>query len=191
MKITVTPNPKAFKRIRSINEALRISKGDMAGPVLVRLGQTHIKQQKRIFASQGAEGAGGRFAPLNPRYAARKLSIFGRKKILDLTGNMRRRFTKKSDPSYVQDFIPGSKGKGTFRFGARSNIAAAHKAGNPDLAPTPSTTAKGIWGGRAPRLPVRDMITKTGVQVAQLRKRFVDWYRKERLPQVLRNKGKL
>ena len=189
--IKITTNPDAFKRLRSMNEALKISAADFAGPVLVELGAIHRKQQLRIFATQGSAGAGGRFAPLEKKYKARKKKAFGNKKILQLSGTLKRRFTKRSDPRYFQKFT-GSDAGGKFSFGARSSVAAAHKAGNPKLARRAPFAAKAatIFGGQASRLPVRDMVSKTAAQVAEIREGVRVWYRK-RVEQVFRNHARL
>lgn len=184
MRVKVTPNPEAFKRLRFMNEALKISEGDMRGPVLIRLGQLHRKQMQRIFASQGTEGRAGRWTELEERYAQRKRRTFGRKKILQLTGETKARFTVRTNPAYVQKYL----GRGRWVFGAASNVAAAHFHGSPGLAPNQSASAKRIFFGIAPRLPVRDMISKTAAQVAEFAAEFKAWY-VQRVRQVLRHFG--
>jgi len=181
-----------FKRIRSAAEALRISAGDLGGPVLVRMGQVHVKQMRRVFASEGASGASGPWPALSPNYEKRKRKVLGRRKKLVLTGRTKERFTKASNPGYIQKFTGGDAG-GVFRFGAASDIAAAHRFGDPGLAgpQLQSAAAAIIFSGTAKRLPVRDMISKTGGQIADLRARLAQWYREERIPQVLRNLAKL
>lgn len=186
----VTPNPNAFKRLRKLSDALKITNGDLAGPVLIRLGQVHRKQETAIFATEGAIGAFGKWPMLNPRYAKRKRRVVGRRKILVLTGDTKGRFTKASSPYYIQRFSPTAEGKGIYQFGAASDVAAAHVHGNPGLAPLRSSVAGLVFGGKANRLPIRNMITKTAQQVAEIKTRLVDWYRKERIPQVLRHLGK-
>ena len=184
--MNVKKNPEAFKRLRSMTEALQITSGDLGGPVLVRMGQLHRKQQKRIFASEGSEGQAGRWPSLSDRYDARKREVFGRRKMLVLTGDMKDRFTRQTSSYYIQQFIPAGGGRGTFQFGAESEIAAAHLRGDPGIAPEKSETARLIFGGMAPRLPIRDMISKTAEQLDAFRLRLVQWYNEERIPQVLR-----
>jgi hypothetical protein len=150
-----------------MNEALKISPGDLSGPVLVRFGQLHRSQVKGVFASEGATGASGRWEPLSPRYAAWKRRAFPGRRILVLSGEMKAAFTTPSHPKYVQGFRVAPRG-GTFFFGAYDDIAYKH------------------FHGIKP-LPIRDMITKTALQVAEFSKRLVDWYRMERIPQVLRH----
>lgn len=185
MEIRFVPNRPAFKRIRTLQEALVISDGDMAGPVLVRLGQLHRKQQTGIFTSQGATGGAGRWPALNPSYKKRK----GRGKILQLSGDMKKRFTGAKNPAYVQRYVSQGGGKGFFQFGAMSNVAAAHRAGNPALAPNQSAAARKVFGGRAPRLPVRDMIKKSPEHMLQFRLTFIQWYH-HRVAQVTRHFGR-
>ncbi len=183
----MSTNPEGFKRMRSMSEALKITPSDMAGPVLVVLGTIHRKQQKEVFATQGLVGAGGIFAPLSLRYAERKKKVVGRKEILQLTGDLKRRFTERGNSNYIQRVTPAGK-EWLFQFGAVSDIAAAHLLGNPDIAGSPrSILSRKVFGGTAPRLPVRDLINKTDKQVVELEQGFVLWYRKQRIPQVLRH----
>jgi len=163
----------------------------MADPALLRaLGAVHRRQETRIFASEGAEGARGRWDPLNERYAKRKTKAVGRRKILVFSNDMKDRFIKAENPGYVQEFIPTSEALGLFRFGARSDVAAAHLRGNPALALRQSALARKVFGGRAPRLPVRDMVTKTQAHLAELRERLRTWYI-ARLKQQIRGRSAL
>lgn len=189
--IKVTTNPDGFKRLREMNEALKISAADYEGPILVELGAIHRQQQLRIFATQGTAGAGGRFAPLEKKYKARKREAFGIKKILQLSGEMKRRFTKRSDPRYFQGFRGDDTG-GVFSFGARSSVAAAHRAGKPKLARRAPRAAKSatIFGGIAQKLSIRDMVSKTAAQVEEIREGVRVWYRK-RVEQVFRFHARL
>lgn len=176
MKIILQPNQAHLQRMREIGPTLRAGLS-MADPSLLRaLGVVHRRQEARIFASEGAEGAGGPWTPLDPGYAERKAKAAGsRKKILQLSGDMKTALTKRGDPRYVEQFIP--KGNlGLFRFGAHSDVANAHLHGNPALAPQQSAVAKKVFGGRAPRLPVRDPITKTPAMLAEMREALRVWY---------------
>jgi hypothetical protein len=186
MEVTIQKNPDAFNRLRSFNQALVISVGDFQGPVLIRVGQVHRKQMARIFATSGRAGASGKWKRLNVRYAERKRRVFGNKKILQLSGEMKRKFTKPSHPSYYQDFIESGGTAGTFRLGARSSKAAAHILGRSELAPGPSKSSRRIFGGSVNKLPKRDMISKTPRMVEEIRLRIERWYIDERIPQVLR-----
>ena len=215
--IRVSLNTHAYPRLRECAEALKITDGDMAGPVLNKMGQLHRKQQSDIFSTQGAAGAAGKWQALSSRYARQKaaggrastrklsgkipanllgkgftifsaraaLGFSGRGKILVLTGDTRRRFTKATAPEYVQQFVPAGGGRGVFRFGAMSDVAAAHLHGNPALAPHRSYAARKVFGGDAPNLPVRDMVTKTEAQRQEFIPVFVTWYT-ARVKQVLR-----
>ncbi len=183
-------NPYAFDRLREKTDALRVTKGDLAGPILVEMGALHRKQMNDIFRTEGAAGAGGKFVPLNPSYAARKKKLGGRKKILQLTKDMVARFTKPKNPNYFQRYVDRGE-SGVFEFGARSDVAAAHFHGNPALAApgSRSAVAKKLFGGVAKNLPRRDMITKTQEQVTQFRLLFIAWYHK-RVAQVMRHQGR-
>lgn len=182
-------DPLTAGRLRKRADALRITLADMQGPVLVRLGQAHRAQEKMIWSSRGGAGGRGVWPALNPRYAARKRKVFGRAPLMVLTGNTKRRFTEAFHPAYVQRFVPRGANRGVFQFGAYSDIASAHYLGNPSLAPYPFIEARRVFGGRAPRLPIRDVITKSPTMLAQLRRRLVEWYAMERIPQVLRQAG--
>lgn len=188
MKLLFTPNEGGLRRLQSIPEALQPRLSD---PALLRaLGATHRKQEVSIFSTEGAAGAGGPWEQLNPRYRARKAkAVGGRKKILELTGTMKAAFTRATSPDYFQQFIPRGA-LGIFRFGARSSVAAAHKAGNPLLAPAQSATARKVFGGRAPRLARRDMVTKTPVQLAEMRETLLTWF-VNRMKQGLRGAAAL
>ena len=187
MKIILKPNAQHLRRLREIGEAVAPV---MSDPLLLRmLGSAHRDQMREVFATEGAEARRGPWPALNPRYAARKRKAVGGRKILHLTGDTRDRFISPSDPAYVQQFIPTSKTLGLFRFGARSDVAAAHLHGNPGLAPRQSSAlARKVFGGLAPRLPVRDMITKTERQLAELRAVLKNWYL-TRVKQALRGAG--
>lgn len=191
MNVRITPNRDGFRRLRQFMEALQVSEGDMKGPVVKVLGVEHRRQVTRAFTSQGSSTPRGRWAALNPRYAERKKTAFGRKKILQLTGETKARFTRASHSEYVQEYVPSSNTRGVFRFGARSSIAAAHKAGDPLLARGQSADARRVFGGKAPRLAVRDMIAKTREQVDAIRQAFADWYINKRVPQVVRHYSRL
>lgn len=189
MHLIVKRNPDGFRPVRTIAEALAISAGDMAGPVLVELGVIHRRQQNRIFATEGAAGGSGRWPALNPSYAARKRARYGRKKILQLTGDTKDRFTKPTNIGYVQRFVPrGTSGSGLFQFGAYSTVAAAHYFGNPLLVRLRSRSSRILFGGVAKRLPVRDLITKKAAMVDGFNFGLNTWYQK-RVAQVLRNHG--
>lgn len=187
--LRVTPNPAGFKRLRSFEEAIRISPGDFAGPVRRELGVVHRRQMTAAFVSQGGTTAGGKWAPLNPQYKKRKAAKFPGKKILALTGETRGRFTKPTHPAHISRFRQEG-GRAVFEFGARSDIAAAHLQGAPGLSPPPSAAARKVFGGTAPRLPVRDMIHKTAAQLHEFNVRLVAWYQK-RIRQVLRGRSAL
>ena len=183
MRIRVQLNDAGFERLRTATGALRLSEGDYAGPVLRAFDAVHRKQVKQAFTTQGASTPGGRWAPLNVRYAARKRIAAPGKKILTLTGETARRFTLAKYPGHIARHI----GKGRFEFGAVSSVAAAHAAGNPLLARqrVGPTRASSIFGGIAPRLPVRDMILKTAAQVAEFTQALTVFYLK-RVDQVKR-----
>lgn len=179
MKIEMTPNAEHLRRLREIGPDLRDDfRQSMADPALLRaLGTVHAAQEEQIFASEGAAAAGGQFAPLNPRYAARKAKAGGRGKILQLTGALRDQFTHKTDPAYVERYVPTSETTGLFQFGAASPVGAAHYRGDPSLAVGGSSPlARKIFGGRALRLPVRDMISKTPAMLDELREALRVWF---------------
>lgn len=184
--IRITKNPEAFERLRTQNKALRITGGDLHGPVLVRLGQVHRDQMRKVFTSEGAEGAAGRWPALSPVYEERKRKVLGQKKMLVLTGRTRARLTVKNSPYYIQRYLSRSDTSGVYQFGALSSVAAAHQHGLPGLAQGKTSAASLVFGGTAPRLPVRDMIMKTTMQMSQLQLRVLQWYTDERIPQVLR-----
>lgn len=160
-------NTSVTNRLRSALDLLAINSEDLGTLVLRRVGAVHRAQQAQIFASQGAVGGRGPWKPLAPRYAAWKARVKPGAKILVFSGDMKERFVNLGRPEHVETFVPTGPGAGYYLLGARSDRAAAHLY------------------GRA--LPVRDPITKSPAQVAELRQTIADWYRNERLPQVLRH----
>jgi hypothetical protein len=191
--MTVTPKPEAFNRLRSLAEATKITHADMAGPVLVRLGQVHRKQETAIFASEGALSAGGAWKALSPKYRARKAKFGGLRGILTLTGDMKSRLTGATNANYIQKYSPTGEATGTFSFGAASAAAAAHAAGNPalgDKAPQ-SGLGRRVFKRPGTSLPVRDPIGKTAAMLDALRQAFVRWYTQERIPQIARGAARL
>ena len=178
--IKVDINRKAFERVRTCAEALLISEGDLKGPVLTRLAQKHRRQMKEVFSSEGRVGASGQWEVLNPGYAVRKRKKWGRRRILVASGDMKERFTATSRTENIERFVASGPGRGTYQFGARSKIAVAHFKGFSGF--RTSTLGKRFRY----RLPRRDMVTKTAVQILALREELVAWYVGERIPQVAR-----
>lgn len=172
-----------------MTEALKVTQGDLKGPVLTKFGALHRKQMNRIFATQGAAGGGGLWAALSPPYAKKKARHFPGRKILQLSGDLKASFTVRGNPYYVQRFIPRGSG-GSFGFGSTHPEAAPHYYGNPALARSPSTPqARSIFGRIARRLPKRDMITKTAEMLAEFTTEFKSWYA-SRVKQVLRGRDR-
>lgn len=186
MNLRIDLDRTAFDRLRSCADALVITQGDLAGPVLVRLGQEHRRQERRIFASEGGEGSQGKWPPLSPAYAERKSKSVGRKKILVWSGDMRDRFIRASRGEYHQRFVRTGSASGHFEFGAQSEIGTYHFHGVDE-----SRTSKPKSSGKTPKvfrwvLPKRDMVSKTADMVSRLQDAFVRWFRTERLPQFQR-----
>lgn len=179
MKVVVIPNEQHLRRLRELPSRMDPTAPSgipMSDPALLRaLGRVHREQVTANFATEGGTGARGLWPSLSAKYAARKLKLVGRKKILEVTGDTRRRFIRFGHPDYIERFVPSGRAGGTFLFGARSDVAAAHVAGNPGLVSTRSSLPK-LFGGRAARLPVRDMITKTAANVKQLQAAFSKWW---------------
>jgi hypothetical protein len=176
MKIILKPNAEHLRRMREIGPKLKADLSMNDKGLLRELGATHRYQMAGIFESEGGQGAMGKWSPLNPRYAERKRKLVGVRRILELTTDMDRRFTDRNSYWYVERFIPTSETLGLFQFGARSSVASAHLHGDPSLAPQQSAIARRVFGGRAQRLPVRDMITKTAAHMGQLRDTLRDWF---------------
>jgi hypothetical protein len=187
LRVTIKKNPEGFSRVRTQAQALAITSGDFAGPVLVVFGQLHRKQEKAILVSEGAAGASGRWPALSPPYEKKKRKLFARRKMLHLSGAMRSSLLTPTNPNYIQRFVPRGTSGGVFQFGAASDVAAAHLKGNPALAPNLSAAGKRIFGGLARRLPVRDMINKTAAMLAEFNRELVKWYAL-RVQQVLRRR---
>ncbi len=188
MRITLKPNAAGLSRLREITNAPNIP---MSDPLfLSRLGAVHRDQMLEVFETEGGTAKGGGWSPLNPRYAARKRKYVGGKKILQLTTDMMRRFIYKGSHGYIEEYLPTSATHGLFRFGALSDVAAAHRHGNPALASRQSAIARKVFGGRAPRLPKRDMITKTARHLSEMRRVLRETYL-VRLRQILKGQERL
>jgi hypothetical protein len=201
MGLTVKINRAPLERVRLATELLNITPGDMAGPVLIRVGEVHREQEKEVFSTQGATSIVGRWAPLSADYAARKkaallsgrreLKASGFKKkeersilrglmkrpismnILVWSGDMRDRFLRVARPEYIQRALVAAGNVYLMQFGAASDIASYHA----------QLEGSGVAFGS--KLPRRDMITKTEPQRMEMLKAIVDWYRNERVPQVI------
>jgi hypothetical protein len=201
MKPRLKVNKDGMQRLRVGTEAFAITRGDLEGPILVRLGQEHRRQEKRIFASEGAEGEQGKWPSLSPAYKAFKVRAVGpRKKILVFSGDMKQRFIKPSRTEYIQtmDITGDSKGatKAIVSLGARSEIAGYHFQGSDVTRRSRPGTGKNKKRGKRKKpfkaktyrvkLPRRDMITKTTDQILAMRQVLIDWYRDERVPQAQR-----
>lgn len=200
--LPVDINRKFLPRIRSCIDALEITARDMQGPVLTRLAQVHRKQEKRIFASEGKEGARGPWPDLSRPYAAFKRRVRGSEHpILVFSGDMKERFILPSRSEYIERAVfEGRKGdkieRVKFQFGARSQIAVHHFLGSDTIQrskPGRGKNKKKVKRTKPFRsvtfrtvLPKRDMVTKTGKQITELRNAFVAWYRNERVPQVVK-----
>jgi hypothetical protein len=190
--VRVTTYPQAFERLRSVTDVLKITPGDLAGPVLLRMDAVHRQQEAEVFSTEGAAGAAGKWPALSAAYAAAKrragglgaAQVRGKKgkarvtalrglrapisqKILVWSGQTRDRFTQATAPGHIARLLQRGVSTFVYQFGAASDIAFYHR-----------------FGTR--RLPVRDMITKTPAQVQALLQVIVNWYRIERLPQAMR-----
>jgi morphogenesis family protein len=98
--------PEAFKRLRTLTEALKLSAADRSGPVLRVLDTEHSRQVARAFASQG--GSTGRaWAPWSPRYAAWRAKHKGRLggKIMVLTGTLKEKATSPAHGGHVARWL--------------------------------------------------------------------------------------
>jgi len=199
--LAVDANREAFPRLRTCSEALGVSVEDMKGPVLTRLSQAHRKQEKNIFESEGARGATGVWEPLSPEYERRKIALVAGMPILVFSGDMRNRFVSPSRPENIERFVPSSKKKGQalrgiFQFGAVSGIATFHFLGSDSTRRSRPGAGKNKKKNKRTkpfksktfrvRLPRRDMVTKSPAQLRDLQKVFIDWYRTERVPQVVK-----
>jgi phage gpG-like protein len=160
-------NEPGFERLRTILDMYVVTDADIAGPLLKRVGQTHREQMRRVFAGE-SQGELYPWPRLSPAYALWKRRFLGTKgKILVLSGEMKERFTKASRTEYIQRYE-----KPYIQLGASDPIAAKHFLG---VAP----------------LPKRDMITKSKKQLRELVQTIVDWWNKERLPQLQRGEARL
>jgi phage gpG-like protein len=66
-------------------------------PLLIEASREFYAAERELFDTEGAagaSGASGRWAPLTPQYAARKLQLRPGARILELTGQLRRSLTQ-------------------------------------------------------------------------------------------------
>lgn len=204
--LQVDVNRKAFPRIRSASDAFLITARDFQGPVLTRLAQLHRKQEKRIFATEGADGVQAGWDALSLDYQKKKQRLLGTPgKILVVSGDMRATFIEPTRKEYVERFIPIGKDPkivgGTFQFGSRNVIAPYHYQRGVGVGTTTVRKSKpGTGRNRKKRkrtrpfrsktfsifLPRRDMVSKTAAHISAMKVAFVNWYRNERVPQIRR-----
>ena len=198
--LRVDINRQAFERLRDLGDLLKVTDGDLRGPVLTRVAQLHRKQEAAIFASEGAEGGAGGWPPLSPEYAKQKQRALtgGRKaraaqrkatKEAGVFGLLGSGFAARRTPPLSMKVLIWS-GEMRDRFLRPSNrnyhedMVAEGRMRVLRFGARSSIASYHREGSAT--LPVRDMILKTPRQVSALLRAIVDWYRTERVPQFLR-----
>jgi hypothetical protein len=158
-------NRQAFERLRILqNGAIPVTDGDLAGPVLIAVGQVHRKQERRVFATEGVAGDSP-WAALSPVYAARKKLLYPSRKILVRRGEMKEKFIK-TGAGYVQRYR-----KPFLQFGAVSRVASFHRSGTRFM-------------------PKREPVPKSKAQLVEMQRAILVWWRK-RFAQVSRGAAAL
>lgn len=157
--------PEGFKRLRTLNEALRLSDGDRQTVVLRLLDSVHNRQVRKAFTTQGAS-TGRPWAPWSPGYAAwRKRHGLGRR-IMRLTDTLYEKATSPFHGGHVAQWLGGLR----YSFGFADEPGYLH------------------MNAEAPRgrLPLRSALLKTQADHRELVSAFADFWR-ARVRQVLRN----
>jgi len=167
LRLRVTPNPEAFRRLRSSLEGLELSNADKAGPLLREMDLVHVRQVKTAFSGEGATVPTGPWPRLSPRYAAWKKRQVGRKKMLRLTDDLYQKATMPGHPDHVRMFTPPFR----LGFGYRDEAGFYNQEG-------------GI------HLPKRSVVDKDAVDLWELRETLRAFYMK-RMRQVTRGLGRL
>lgn len=100
---------------------------DMRAP-LTEAGHILEDLAARQFESQGVYALGHPWAPLSPRYAARKMLLYGPRPILVATGKMRRLLTEDGIRELTQD---------TLVYGTFDDVANWHQSGTSKMPARP------------------------------------------------------
>ncbi len=205
MPVTVKKNP----RIKDLPQMLQLDAADMRRLTLA-LDRQFVKNEKRLFASEGASG-GGRWAPLSPDYAERKtrmlkgaLSELRQTRRKERGAGLRRRKSGGGVPRLgTVDRILQLSGSmadslrerndsdhvaewklrtsvGTIRLGTKHELAAYH-AGGGSLFSTGGRSGASVGG-----LPVRDPIQMTTSQGKQFEQIVSKDLRKNKLGRMTR-----
>lgn len=164
--------PEGFKRLRTLNEALRLDDGDQTA-VLRLLDREHVLQVKAAFATHGASVATGPWRFWTTEYG--KWRVRNRSKyglvFMRLLGSYRGRSAdqlyKKSTQVTHPDHIALWRGRLRYAFGFRDDVGFMHQHGGPAL-------------------PKRSLVDKTEEDRARLLNVFLDFWL-ARVRQVLRN----
>jgi len=117
---------KTKKRVKGLSEVLTLSMSAVKD-VSDGVGVVFRKQQKTLFATEGSSG-GIKWTRLSERYRRWKKKRFPRKKILTLSGKMKKGLTSKSDPKHVNCAFASKKGFIVI-VGVQSKIAGYHEQG--------------------------------------------------------------
>ena len=125
MAVKVNPRLALLKQIVEPPESVR-------KVVLRALDTKYRSLMRRQFATQGAAGESGLWAPLKEPYRTWKQKHYPGRKILVRTGAMRKAFVMKGSSHIARD--NWSNRRWSFILGAESDIARYHQQGTPKMA---------------------------------------------------------
>jgi len=115
-----------MSRVRSLGARLQelnpFEPGALEEVLLPKLARLNRRQERELFASEGAEG-GEAWRPLSRRYAERKARMVGGQPILVWNGKLRRDLSR-TGPDHIARLAAGT---GTvMEFGARNRLGGIH-----------------------------------------------------------------
>lgn len=138
---TMRANRGGIERLRSKLAAVQLTDADKAGPLLIVMDQEAVRQNRRMFATEGAF-TGTPWAALSPRYAAYKRKVKPGRRKLVFEGDTKDSFLTPTNPNHYRKFVPPF----TYLLGATGEKAWRHNTGT---------------GVGKQRLPVRRLNAKT------------------------------
>jgi len=120
---------KRLPRVQELQSLLTITPA-AAESALSAFDRSFREHERALFSSEGASG-GAIWAPLSPKYAARKRRRWPGRRILTATGRLRRSLVQ-SDPEHVREWhLVGENA--LLVVGTRDPVAAFHHEGTPRM----------------------------------------------------------
>ena len=160
-KSTVRVNPK----VKTLAEAFELQPAEMKR-ITIQVDYAFRAQEKKVFASSGSAG-GSKFAPLSARYAKWKKRNYPGRKILSLTGGLRKSLSTKTSGHVARSTTTP---RATITVGTRNILAAYHGPGQL----------------HNPRMPERDALQHRPQDEQKYIDIAAEYFLKVKLPRVAR-----